>query len=182
MALLLPDKIRERWKDLVDELSAYYKTPVRLAVFRRQFENVHHRLGSDPATFAMELGILALRGFSDMKEKARDLMVRNKFIACIMIVCMYRRAGSAGSTTCVRMHACMYVLCMYVRYVRPTPKALSTPPSGLYSSSVISHPKGLSKVMFSCTPLKRSAPSPTSSPDSPTTIPPTPKRPRGNLP
>ena len=25
-----------------------------------------------------ELGILALRGFSDMKEKARDLMVRNK--------------------------------------------------------------------------------------------------------
>ena len=34
-----------------------------------------------------------------------------------------------------------------------------------------SHPKGLSKVMFSCTPLKSSAPSPTSSPDSPTTIP-----------
>ena len=29
----------------------------------------------------MELGILALRGCSDMKEKARDLMVRNKFIA-----------------------------------------------------------------------------------------------------
>ena len=31
VALLLPDKIRERWKDLVDELSAYYKTPGRLA-------------------------------------------------------------------------------------------------------------------------------------------------------
>ena len=29
----------------------------------------------------MELGILALRGFTDMKEKARDLMIRNKFIA-----------------------------------------------------------------------------------------------------
>ena len=37
--------------------------------------------GWDPATFATELGILPLRGFSDMKEKARDLMVHNKFIA-----------------------------------------------------------------------------------------------------
>ena len=31
VALLLPDKIRDRWKD---KLSAYYKTPGRLAVFR----------------------------------------------------------------------------------------------------------------------------------------------------
>ena len=81
MALLLPDKIRDRWKDVVDTLSAYYKTPGRLAVFRRQYENVHRRPGSDPTTFATMLGMLALRGFSDMKEKARDLMVRNKFIA-----------------------------------------------------------------------------------------------------
>ena len=72
------------------------------------------------------------------------------------------------------------------RVIQPSPptqipqtsysKALTTPPSSLNSSSVRSHPK----VMFSCTPLKRSAPSPTSSPDSPTTIPPTPKRPRGD--
>ena len=41
---------------------------------------MRRRLGLDPATFATELGILALRRFSDMKEKARDLMVRNKFI------------------------------------------------------------------------------------------------------
>ena len=33
------------------------------------------------ATFAMELGILAVRGFADMGESARDLMIRNKFIA-----------------------------------------------------------------------------------------------------
>ena len=77
----MPDRIRERWKDLVNELSTYYNTPGRLAVFRRQFENARRHPGLDPATFAMELGILALRGFSDMKEKARDLMVRNKFIA-----------------------------------------------------------------------------------------------------
>ena len=75
VALLLPNKIRDRWKDLVDKLSAYYKTPGRLAVFH------HRRPGSDPATFAMELGMLTLHGFSDMKEKARDLMVCNKFIA-----------------------------------------------------------------------------------------------------
>ena len=78
VALLMPDRIRERWKDFVDELSAYYNTLGRLAVFRRQFENAHRHLGLDPANLAAELGILALRGFSHMKEKARDLMVRNK--------------------------------------------------------------------------------------------------------
>ena len=58
VALLLPDKIRDRWKDLVDKLSAYYKTPGRLAVFRRQFENAHRRPGSDPATFAIVRGLI----------------------------------------------------------------------------------------------------------------------------
>ena len=69
----MPDRIRERW--------TYYNTPGRMAVFRRQFENARHRPGLDPATYATELGILALRGFSNMKEKARDLLVCNKFIA-----------------------------------------------------------------------------------------------------
>ena len=68
VALLMPDKIRKRWKDLVDKLSAYYNTPGRLAVVRRQFENACRRPGLDPATFGTELGILALRGFADMKE------------------------------------------------------------------------------------------------------------------
>ena len=81
VALLMPDKLRERWKDLVDKLSTYYNTPGRLAVVCRQFENACHHPGLDPATFATELGILAIRGFADMKEKARDLMIRNKFIA-----------------------------------------------------------------------------------------------------
>ena len=56
MALLLLDRVRERWKDFVDELSKYYNTPGRLVVFRRQFENAHRRPGLDPATFATELG------------------------------------------------------------------------------------------------------------------------------
>ena len=38
--------------------------------------------------------------------------------ACIMIVCIYRRAGSTGSTIHVCIHACMHVqlyyVCMYV--------------------------------------------------------------------
>ena len=81
VALLMPDKIRERWKDLVTSLSEYYNTLGRLAVVRRQFENECRRPGLDPATFATELGILAVRGFADMNEKAWDLMIRNKFIA-----------------------------------------------------------------------------------------------------
>ena len=75
VALLVLNRNRECWRDIADEISAYYNTPERLAVFRRRFENAHRRPWSDPATFATELGILALRGFSDMKEKARDLMV-----------------------------------------------------------------------------------------------------------
>ena len=47
VALLLRDKIRERWKDLVDKLSAYYKTPGRLTVFRWKFENAHRHPGLD---------------------------------------------------------------------------------------------------------------------------------------
>ena len=39
------------------------------------------RPGLDPATFATELGILAIQGFEDMKEQARDTMIRDKFIA-----------------------------------------------------------------------------------------------------
>ena len=96
VALLMPDIVRERWKDLVNELSLYYNTPGRLAVFRRRFENAYRLPGLDPATFAMELGILALRGFSDMKEKARDLMVRNKFIAAQQSCGLHRHLDGAG--------------------------------------------------------------------------------------
>ena len=37
--------------------------------------------GLDPATFATDLGMLAIQGFGDMKEQARDTMIRDKFIA-----------------------------------------------------------------------------------------------------
>ena len=67
---------------------------------RWKFENTRHRPGLDPATFATELGILALRGFSDMKEKARDLMVRTKFIAAKQSCDLRRyRDGAAPEAT-----------------------------------------------------------------------------------
>ena len=62
-------------------LSAYYQSPGRLAGLRRRFESAFRQPGLDPATFATDLGILAIQGFGDMKEQARDTMIRDKFIA-----------------------------------------------------------------------------------------------------
>ena len=102
VALFVLNRNRECWRDIVDELSAYYNTPKRLVVFRRPFENVHRRPGSDPATFATELSILALRGFSDMKEKARDLMVRDKFIASQRSCDLRRHLDGAAPETSIQ--------------------------------------------------------------------------------
>ena len=81
VALLMPKGEREKWECLLNGLSAYYNSPGRLAVFRRRFESVIRRPGMDPATFATELGILAVRGFGDMGKRAHDAMIRYKFIA-----------------------------------------------------------------------------------------------------
>ena len=58
-------------------LAAYYQSPGRLAGLRRQFESASRQPGLDPATFATDLGMLAIQGFGDM----RDTMIRDKFIA-----------------------------------------------------------------------------------------------------
>ena len=81
VALLLTKEKRESWTGLMSGLSAYYQSPGRLAVLRRRFESAFRRPGLDPATFATELGILAIQGFEDMKEQARDTMIRDKCIA-----------------------------------------------------------------------------------------------------
>ena len=81
VALLLTKEKRESWTGLVSGLSAYYQSPGRLAVLRRRFESAFRRPGLHPATFATELGILAIQGFEDMKERDRDTMIRDKFIA-----------------------------------------------------------------------------------------------------
>ena len=90
MALLLTREKRESWTGLVSGLSAYYQSLGRLAVLRRRFESAFRRPGLDPATFATELGILAIQGFEDMKEQARDTMIRDKFIAVGNWTVLYR--------------------------------------------------------------------------------------------
>ena len=81
MALLLTKEKRESWTGLVGGLAAYYQSPSRLADLRRRFESAFRQPGLDPATFATDLGILALQGFEDMEKQARDTMIRDKFIA-----------------------------------------------------------------------------------------------------
>ena len=57
------------------------QSPGRLAGLRRRFESAFRQPGLDPATFATDLGMLAIQGYSDMKEQARDKMIRDRFIA-----------------------------------------------------------------------------------------------------
>ena len=70
VALLLPKEKRESWTGLVNGLTAYYRSPGRLAVLRRRFESAFRRPGLDPATFATELGILAIQGFENINDRA----------------------------------------------------------------------------------------------------------------
>ena len=81
VALLLTKEERESWTGLVEGLAAYYQSPGRLAGLRRRFERAFRQPGLDPATFATDLGMLAIQGFGDMREQARDTMIRDKFIA-----------------------------------------------------------------------------------------------------
>ena len=81
VALLLTKEKRESWTGLVSGLSVYYQSPGRLAGLRRWFESAFCQPGLDPATFATDIGMLAIQGFGDMKEQARDTMIRDKFIA-----------------------------------------------------------------------------------------------------
>ena len=54
VALLMPVKLRERWKHLSNGLSEYDNSPGRLAVVRRRFESANRRPKVDPATFATD--------------------------------------------------------------------------------------------------------------------------------
>ena len=91
VVLLMPDRIRERWKDFVDELSAYYNTPGRMCTAVRGWIRL----------LLLWSWVLALHGFSDMKEKARDLMVRNKFIASQQSCDLRRHLDSATPETSI---------------------------------------------------------------------------------
>ena len=81
VALLMPKEEREKGEGLSQGLSDYYNSPGRLTAVWRQFESANRRPGMDPAAFAKKLEILEVRGFGDMGKRARDGMIRDKFIA-----------------------------------------------------------------------------------------------------
>ena len=68
MALLVPMSRRTSRTGLVDELSAHYGSPGRLADNRRQFEKTTRSAGEDPSIFAITLETLAVKAFGDMGQ------------------------------------------------------------------------------------------------------------------
>ena len=70
VALLMPEGERANREGLSQGLSNYYGSPGRLAVFRREFERATRRAGADPAAFATELEILAVRRFGDQRPES----------------------------------------------------------------------------------------------------------------
>ena len=102
VALLMPEEEREKWEGLSNGLSEYYNSLGRLAVFRRRFESAIRRPGVDPATFTSELGILAVRGFGDMGKRARDSMVRDRFIVAQRNCGLHRHLDGVSSDTPIR--------------------------------------------------------------------------------
>ena len=83
-------------------MSGLLQLPGRLAVFRRQFESETRRPGMDPATFATELEILAVLGFGDMGKRARDWMIRDRFIAAQRSCGLHRHLDGVSSDTPIR--------------------------------------------------------------------------------
>ena len=80
VALLIPEDQRDSPEGLSKGLSEYYNSLGRLAIFRRKFDNVSRWDGVDPASFVMELEILAVQGFGEVGQKVRTRMVRDRFI------------------------------------------------------------------------------------------------------
>ena len=64
--------------------------------------NVARRKGADPAMFATELEILAVRGFGDMGTCARNRMVQDRFIADQRSCALRRHLDSVPPDTPIR--------------------------------------------------------------------------------
>ena len=102
VALLIPEGERANWECLSQGLLDYYNSSGILAVFRRLFKSATRRPEMDPATFATELEILAVRGFGDMGKRARDWMIRDKFMAAQRSCGLRRHLDGVPSDTPIR--------------------------------------------------------------------------------
>ena len=71
-------------------------------MFRRRFESAIRRPGVDPATFATELGILAVWGFGDMGKRTHDSMIRDRFISAQRNCGLRRHLDGVSSDTPIR--------------------------------------------------------------------------------
>ena len=62
---------------------AFWSTTILRKGYRysKKFDSVARQDGEDPAAFATELEILAVRGFGDIGPQARNHMVRDRFIS-----------------------------------------------------------------------------------------------------
>ena len=81
VAHLVPLPRRLSRTGLVDALTAHYRSPGRLADYRRQFERTTRTVGEDPAIFATSLETLAVKAFGDIGQTARLRLIRDRFIA-----------------------------------------------------------------------------------------------------
>ena len=81
VAHLVPLARRLSRSGLVDELTAHYGSPGRLADYGRQFEQTTRTMGEDTAIFATALETLAIKAFGDMGQTTRLRLIRNRFIA-----------------------------------------------------------------------------------------------------
>ena len=97
MALLVPEGQRRRPGVLLETLSAHYTSPGRLAMHRRQFEQMTRLPGEDSAAFALET--LARRAFVDVDAAVRLQLVRDKFIAGQKQRALRRHLDCAGPDT-----------------------------------------------------------------------------------
>ena len=71
VALLLAKEERESWTGLVDGLAAYYQSTGRLAALRKRISDAFRQPGLDPATYATNLGMLAIQGFGDLTDSGQ---------------------------------------------------------------------------------------------------------------
>ena len=99
VALLVPEGQRRRPGVLLETLSAHYTSPGRLAIYRRQFEQMTRPPGEDPAAFAIALETLARRAFADVDAAVRVQLVRDKFIAGQKQCALRRHLDSVGPDT-----------------------------------------------------------------------------------
>ena len=81
MALLVAETRRATHVGLVEALTAHYRSPGRLADYRRQFDKTTRQPEEDPSIFAMALETLAVKAFRDMGNTARLRIIRDHFIA-----------------------------------------------------------------------------------------------------